>query len=492
MTEQLRNRLQPVRGRQHRVVLLQYAASGLLLGALAGVLLAIARLQGGAISPLGIVVAGLAGLVGGVIFGWACPPRWQESAAAVDSHYQLKDRSVTALDFAADPNASQLQLMQIHDALGHLENVQANDVVPFRIPRMLPIACLAFVLMVGLALIPLANTTAAKLTSPLDHIVSAAEYLEETMLAELERMKEEAKDQPELEQLVSELQDMLEQMKEPGVDQREALAKLSEMQAAVAAAQTEFNMDVIDANMRALGAAMAPALAMKAAASALQEGKYDKAAEKIEAIDLASLSKKEAKTVAEELKKVSAGMADTGLGQLSEVTAEYCEGLADGDPGKCNSGAAKLAKLSRTYALRKAVGMCLNGQLARLGECKDNCNKNGGLAGQQRSQPSNTWGRGSSGSPFGEATEITSVRQQDQITGTAGAGPSEREISHSPEGREAATRKSREIYREYRKQAEEVLQSEALPLGHRQTIRRYFASIRPEHATMTIEAEPSS
>jgi hypothetical protein len=346
---------------------------------------------------------------------------------------------------------------------------------------MLPIAFLAFVIVVGLALIPLANTTEAKLTSPLDHIVNEAEFLEETMLDELEQMNEETKEDPELEQLVSELQELLEEMKEPGVDEREALAKLSEMQAAIAAAQIEFNMDLIDANMQAMGEAMAPAVAMKAAANALQEGKYDKAADQLEEIDPNSLSKKEAKTVAKELKKVSAGMADAGLGQLSEATSEYCEGLSDGDAGKCKSGSSKLAKLSRKYALRKAVGTCLNCQLARLGECKSNCGKNGGLARDKQSKPSNTWGRGSTGNPFGtEATEIASNREQDQITGTAGEGPSERDISHSPEGREAATRQSREVYREYRKQAEEVLQSEALPLGHRQTIRRYFESIRPE------------
>jgi hypothetical protein len=89
-----------------------------------------------------------------------------------------------------------------------------------------------------------------------------------------------------------------------------------------------------------------------------------------------------------------------------------------------------------------------------------------------------------------EAAEIAGDRQQQQITGTAGEGPSEREVSHSPEGHETVTRQSREVYREYRKRAEEVLQSEALPLGHRQTIRRYFESIRPENDDETDEAEP--
>jgi hypothetical protein len=399
----------------------------------------------------------------------------------VDQYYRLKDRSVTALEFAAAPDASPLQRMQISDAIGHLENVRANDVVPFRIPRMLPIACVAFMVMVGLTLIPLASTTAAKLTSPLDDVVAEVEYLEATMLAELVQMNEEVTQEPELKELVSKLQKLLEEMQEPGVDEREALAKLSEMQAAVAAAQSEFNMDVVDANMQAVGEALASAVAMQAATRALQEGAYDKAAEQIEKIDPATLTEKEATTVAQELKKLSAEIADDGLEELSEATSEFGEGLTDGDGDKCKSGGRKLAKLSRKYALRKTVGKSLNGQLTRLCESKGHLNMNGGLARRKQSKPSDSWGRGSTGDPFGdEATQIASVRQQERLTGMAGAGPSEREISRSPEGREAATRRSREVYREYRKQAEEVLQSEAFPLGHRQTIRRYFEAIRPE------------
>ncbi len=483
MTEQIRNRLRPVRRRQHLIVGLQYAANGLLLGSLTGVILALARFQGGAIAPLGIVVTGLTGFVGGAVYGLACPPSWRNSAEAVDQHYRLKDRSVTALDFAGIPEASPLQRMQINEALGHLEKVRPNRVVPFRIPRVLPIGFLVFLLMVSVALIPLANTTVAKLASPLDNVVATAEYLDATMLAELEQMKEKTTHEPELETLVSDLQELLAEMKEPGVDEREALATLSEMQAAVAGAQSEFNMDLVDANMRAMGEALAPAAAMQAAADALQEGRYDKAADQIEKTDPAALTKREAETVAGALQKLSREMADDGLKQLSEATSEYGEGLSRGDGDKCKSGGRKLAQLSRKYALRKNVGKSLNGQLARLTESKGNLSMNGGLAHQQQSKPSDSWGRGSTGNPFGaEATGMASVRRQEQLTGTAGVGPSEREVSRSFEGREAATRQSREVYREYRKQAEEVLQSEELPLGHRQTIRRYFESIRPGSA----------
>ena len=55
-------------------------------------------------------------------------------------------------------------------------------------------------------------------------------------------------------------------------------------------------------------------------------------------------------------------------------------------------------------------------------------------------------------------------------------------ITHSPEGRQTAARSYREAYQKYRKMSEAVLDSEPIPLGHRQTIRRYFELIRPQNS----------
>jgi hypothetical protein len=43
------------------------------------------------------------------------------------------------------------------------------------------------------------------------------------------------------------------------------------------------------------------------------------------------------------------------------------------------------------------------------------------------------------------------------------------------------------MYQKYRKLSEAVLDSEPIPLGHRQTIRRYFELIRPQD----LEAHPA-
>jgi hypothetical protein len=80
----------------------------------------------------------------------------------------------------------------------------------------------------------------------------------------------------------------------------------------------------------------------------------------------------------------------------------------------------------------------------------------------------------------GRQTTLDSQRNLEQLTGQlSGEGESEFETTTSPEGREAARRRTRETFAQYQKRSEAVLESEPIPLGHRQTIRRYFELIRP-------------
>ena len=58
------------------------------------------------------------------------------------------------------------------------------------------------------------------------------------------------------------------------------------------------------------------------------------------------------------------------------------------------------------------------------------------------------------------------------------------ETTHSPEGKQKAARAYKESYDKYKKMSEDVLDSEPIPLGHRQAIRKYFELIRPSRTAM--------
>ena len=58
-------------------------------------------------------------------------------------------------------------------------------------------------------------------------------------------------------------------------------------------------------------------------------------------------------------------------------------------------------------------------------------------------------------------------------------GTSEITIELAPEMEQFASREYREVYSRYKKLSDEALEHEALPLGYREIIKRYFEGIRP-------------
>jgi hypothetical protein len=486
--------IEPVRRRQRELTLIRWAALGLLASSLAGIALGVWRWVGPPASQVAVpwLVALLAsGPLAGALLGLARGRGWGRAAAAVDARYGLKDRTVTAVDFVQRPGSTPLHELQVDDAEQHLAQVDPRRVVPFRVPVALPWSLAACSVALVLSLWPRPGIQAAPLVA-LDEVRAAAD----DALASVEDLEEVANNtkDPELQKLVKQLIQKIEEMKAPGVDVKEALAKLSEMQTAITAQQALYNVGLVDSQMHTLGDALASTQALEAAGNNLQQAKYDKAAQALEQAD-PQFDRKEAKALREKLQKAAQAMGDAGLGELSEATTELLESIEDGtsSQGACR----KLGNLARAHGRRKQISDLLTLQSMCLSECKNNCNKNSTAKVRQRKKstnPSTNWGMGVSGNVDGEKTALDAERQRENIQGQEGEGPSETETTHSPEGRQAATRQYRDLYQKYRKRTEAALNSEPIPLGHRQTIRRYFELIRPdgeEAAKVDAQAQPA-
>ena len=120
--------------------------------------------------------------------------------------------------------------------------------------------------------------------------------------------------------------------------------------------------------------------------------------------------------------------------------------------------------------------------MAELSESKSNTGKNSTSKNKKKTKsnsPTSNWSMDESGNIDGDATNLESNVNREQITGIATEGDSDIETSSSSEGRQEAQRGYKEVYKKYKKMSEAVLENEQIPLGHRQTIRRYFESIRP-------------
>ena len=283
MSDRILEKLEPVRRRQLGLEVLRYGALGLLASSLLGVVLGVWRWQGAgtaaawSIWALALLAGPVLGATVGLLRGWSS----RATAAAVDQQYGLKDRVLSAVDFIRREQSTALHTLQVADAEQHLAELDPRQVAPFRVPTSLPYALAALALALGLLLWPRASTVQARPADPLDVVLAAADQAEESV----EGLQEAAKkgNDPKLKELIQKLAETIQDMKLPGVDTKEALAKLSEMQAAIAAHQAQFNVGLVDAQMQALGEAMASTQALEGAGreAPCSKGKYDKAAEQL-------------------------------------------------------------------------------------------------------------------------------------------------------------------------------------------------------------------
>jgi hypothetical protein len=479
MGDRIVERLEPVRRRQLRLEVVHSAVLGLLASSCAAGGLGILRWQGaGAVSGWAVAIL-LAGPVLGALVALVRGRSAQAAARATDGHYRLKDRTVSAVDFLRRADRSQVCELQLADALEHLQSLDPRQIAPWRMPAAMPYAVATSILALGLVLWPRATPVQARTPDPLEHVVAAALEAEES-LAPLEEVAKKEND-PKLKELVQKLSETIKEMKLPGVDTKEALAKLSEMQAAIAAQQAQFNVGLVDAQMEALGEAMASTQALEGAGQALQQGKYDKAAQELERAE-PKFDRKEAKALKEKLAQAAKAMQDAGLTDMSTATTELSESLDDENTaaGACK----KLGNLARSQGRRKRVRDLLALSSNLLSECKGNCQNNNTAKIRLRRKsdtPSSNWGMGTSGNVDGERTKLDAARKREEVQGQMGEGDSETETTHMPEGRQTASRSYREQYQKYRRMTEAALNSEPIPLGHRQTIRRYFELIRPQN-----------
>jgi hypothetical protein len=501
MRQAIYGALKPVRTRQQVLFAVRCAAVGLGVAAAAGIVLGAARLAFGFDLPGAARVALLAaGPVLGLLYGILRSRAWHEAGAAVDGHYGLKDRAVTALAFAEQPAPTELQSLQMADAVVHLHRVEPGAVVPLRAPRSL-----AFILTAAAAAIvvlawPLARPQAEAGPAPVPDYILATAAEQKEKLAALERKLAETtqdfdddksdEEKKGLKELLDKLARKVEELTEPGTDEKEALAKLSEMQAAMQALANQLNVAALEGQLSSLGTALAASTAFEGAGKAMQEGKLEKAAKELEKIDEVKLTPKEAKALEEKLKQLAKQMADAGQGSLSDAVSELADGL-HGGKGRVGKSTRSLARKLNSAVKRRRINDLLRAELDELQGSKCNCNGGARVRVTKKSDsPSGSWGRGIAGNIEGDRTKLNSRRELQQITGEPGGeGDSDVETTATPEARQQAAREYKEKYLKFKKESEAVLESEPIPLGHRQMVKKYFELIRPSSGDTTTDKD---
>lgn len=477
----IHRRLLPVRMRQQLLWLVDCAAWGLLVGAAGAVVYGLSQILLGrttlAVLSLGLMMAGT---VIGCLAALIRRSDFHQAAAAVDSHYGLKDRAATALAFAEKRDANQIHQLALADAEQHLSRVNAKEVAPWRTPRPIPWALGLTLLALGLLAVSLPSTPVNAALVVNDVVLAQAERAADQI--EMLRKENEEGQDPELEQLIEKLAAKVEEMKQPGVDAKEALAKLSEMQAAVLEKQQQLENASAEVALQAVGDALSMAGSMSAAGSAMAAGNYAKASEELDKIDsIPELDRQTNRTVTEKLDEAKGAMAKGKLGKLEEAVENLKQGLGSGDGSAFGEGVRGLSGESKKQGKRKKLKDLLRKQNQALEESKSEVEGEAEYRGDGGGKGGSDWGTGRSGNEAGDKTTSLGSPKELKLQGQEGdQGDVDSETSHSPERREQARRGYRERFEQSQKLNDSVLDNEPIPLGHRQTIRRYFELIRPQ------------
>jgi hypothetical protein len=495
MKEALLGAIKPVKARQQSVFTIHCIVAGLLVAAVGGLAGGVARLAFDLDLPWAVSAAVLAvGPVVGLLIGLTFRRDDHGAAAAIDGHYGLKDRTVTALAFASQGAADDLKELQYTDAMTHLQTVEPKAVVPLTAPRTWPYAVIGTAAALTLLLWPLSprEAEAGPATTPghVQEMADARKAAWEERKKELTEMIHDTDDAtPEEKQALNELikknDKLAEQMAQEPTSENEALAKLSEMMANNRAMADILNIAALDGQLGALGTTLAATQAFEGAGKALQKGDLDKAAKELDKIQEVSLTPKEAKDLEQKLREQQKKAGDAGQGSLGEAIGEFADAVKGGGKANVGNAAKNLAKKVNSAIRKRRAANLLDAEDADANEAKGNLGMNGGARTknpQKSMNPSSDWGRGISGNE-GERTKLNSKRNEVQVTGTPGdEGESDTETTTTPEARQRASKEYQEKFQKGKKESQAVLESEPIPLGHRQTVRKYFEMIRPSTA----------
>ncbi len=431
----------------------------------------------------------LVGLLVGGIVGLFLPNDPRRSAERIDRHYGLKDRILTAIHLLSRSNPAPMERLQLADAVVHARQIDPKAVQPYQMPHNFYRALgMSFFVLTLCAISPLINplqTTEAAI--PNETVVAISEQLEEELIKPLEELVQDNPEEKPLEELQEKMRELMNQLEQVNADPKESLATLAQMEQSLNQAMESFNLEAMDASLAEVGDALSSAEATRSAGQAMKNGEHGKAAQELEKLDADELSKQERNAVSNALKKATDGMNRRNQSKLAKLAEKIADEMQEGNGKECKDSLCELAGVCKSQELRKGICQSLGCKLALLSQCKSNCAgacanpKNGGKGTDKSKNPSKAWGTGEAGDPrTGEATQLDSTRQMQQVSGMQGAGPSEFETLQSREGGEETVRRSYdEAYKEFKKAAETALESEPIPLGQRQVIRKYFEAIRP-------------
>jgi hypothetical protein len=508
--EQIRRRILAVRLRAVALLVLNATLWAFLAAAFGWLLFRIV--------PDDLLPASAPAIVGallGLTWLWSFVRGWlsdTDAAHRIDHALELKDRTVSALDFSRLPEPHPIHGLQIEDAAAHLDGIQVRRVVPWRWKMDALLATCAVALLVAGTL---SFGTRDAFAMPVPPAPALLVYEASSLQQELEQLAEELAEEEdeELVEKVREAKELAASLQEPGTDYEEALGVMGMMRSKLQEVAASLDLASEEAMLMALANALNQFPQTRSAGLPLSRKAFEEAAENMEKMaqqagDESNQFPEQSEALGAEAQKLAEQAKEAGQEGMREAMEELSEGIRKGDCQACQNGLQKQSNSIRRHGKRSNAAKSIQQQMQSLSQCRSRVGselmsqcqspgdkgKSGGknpsnsnqislnrdATDQNSEQPSSSAGLGEHMNPFGKETNLDAMHNEEELQGQMNRGPSEITVETGPEMEQYAARDYRDVYSRYKKLSDEVLAHEALPPGYQGIIKRYFESIRPQ------------
>ena len=306
---------------------------------------------------------------------------------------------------------------------------------------------------------------------------------------------------PELRKLLDELRPLREKLarKDAALEEHEAFKELSRVEDKLAAVQAKLDAQSLQPFSADLAAALEKVDGLGALAAAVRsqdfqsaEAQADKAARQMQAPDAKTPQGAQAAEAAEKFGKLAQKFGQQGNEGAQQSMSQMQNGLQQNQSSEMGKGMSGLKQGLANQNARDAQKKNLSLQLRQMGMCKGGLSDKESLCrgialmpklSLQRSQkPGHGAGRETDPNHNGQASALGADRNQEKISGAANEqGESETTtLSTLDPSQEHAASARTANFQAYEALSKQAVTDENLPLAHRQTIKRYFESIRPD------------
>ncbi len=453
--------------------------------------------------PAGVLVA-LGAVVLVVAESRLREPDWPRIRQHADRYLGLPDAVLSASEFqegglAAAGTAPEWRARQLAQTAASLRQVDWRRAWPVRFSNWLRVSgAVALLAMAFVGWRFVALRASEQPPPPTARARDAAQALRQVF--DDWDQSERGQPDPELRRLLDDLRPLREKLarKDTALEEKEAFKELSRVEDKLAAAQAKLDAQSLQPLSPALAAALEKVDGLGTLAAAVRrrdferaEAHAEQAARQMQASDAKTPQGAQAAEAAEKFSKLSQQFGAQGNEGAQRSMAAMKDGLQQQQASQMSKGLAGLKQSLANQNTRDAQKKNLALQLRQMKAGKDGLSNQENLSRgmslipklslQRSDKPGHGAGRETDLNRTGSASALAADRTRENLGGTANEqGESETTtlstLDPSPEHAGAARAANFQAYEALSRQA---VSDENLPLAHRQTIKRYFESIRP-------------